>query len=193
MPVYSPIALDDLFQDRVGRPTRIGVTRGGKPLVLELVPLAGSRQSPATFKTGFAVVTTPFVIAHISPLTQIWQEVVTTFRTVTSLLNPHSDVGLSKMTGVIGIVQVYHEVAPEGLIPVMALTILININLAILNLLPLPVLDGGQMVFATIAWIRGRSLPLNFIVTTQSIFMMLILVLMAYIGYFDVVRGFRHG
>jgi regulator of sigma E protease len=70
----------------------------------------------------------------------------------------------------------------------MGLTILINVNLAILNLLPIPVLDGGQMVFATIGWIRGRSLPVNFIMTAQSVFMVLILILMVYIGYFDVQR-----
>jgi len=37
------------------------------------------------------------------------------------------------------------------------ITILLNVNLAIFNLLPLPVLDGGQMLFATVARLRGRT------------------------------------
>jgi len=81
--------------------------------------------------------------------------------------------------------------AEAGLRTVLRLTILINVNLAILNLLPIPVLDGGQIVFATIGRLRGRSLPANFIMTTQSVFVVLILSLVVYISFFDVKRWSR--
>lgn len=200
VPIYSLFTLLDELHRNVGRPIPAEVSRGHAAVHLVLTPaapadgklVAKDRPDPVGTATGLAQFTRPIVTVHPSPFSQVWDEVVMTVRTVASLVNPHSDVGLSKMTGIIGIVQVYHAVAPEGLIPVMGLTILINVNLAILNLLPVPVLDGGQMLFATIGWVRGRSLPMNFIVATQSVFMMAILVLMFYIGWFDILR-WRHG
>jgi regulator of sigma E protease len=173
----------EYLQAKKGAPAPIQVLRDGRPVTLTLTGAAG-----ANGLFGFASFTSPTKIGHPSPFKLVWDEAVRTGRTIASLLNPHSDVGLSKMSGVIGIVHIYHDEAQQGLIPIMGLTILINVNLAILNLLPIPVLDGGQMVFATIGWIRGRSLPVNFIMTAQSVFMVLILILMVYIGYFDVQR-----
>ena len=66
-----------------------------------------------------------------------------------------------------------------------------NVNLAIFNLLPIPVLDGGHMLFATIGRLRGRALPSSFIVTTQSVFMVLLLSLVLYVSFFDVRRIVR--
>jgi len=74
---------------------------------------------------------------------------------------------------------------------VLMFTILVNINLAILNLLPIPVLDGGQMLFATIGRLRGRALPINFILTTQSVFMVLLFSMILYVSFFDVRRWAR--
>jgi regulator of sigma E protease len=64
----------------------------------------------------------------------------------------------------------------------------VNVNLAIFNLLPLPILDGGQMLFATIARLRGRPLPVNFIMTAQSVFLVLLLSMILYVSFFDVRR-----
>jgi regulator of sigma E protease len=67
-------------------------------------------------------------------------------------------------------------------------TILVNVNLAIFNLLPIPVLDGGHMLFATIARIRGRALPTNFVMAAQSVFMVLLFSMIIYVSVFDVRR-----
>ncbi|HZZ58573.1 MAG TPA: site-2 protease family protein [Opitutaceae bacterium] len=195
--VYSVFTIFDAFGRDIGKAVRVDVLRGGHLLHLSVTSVAPppaavkSGRSTAALASGFTF-KFPTVIVHRSPFRQVWEELVTTVRTVVSLINPHSDIGLSKLSGVIGIVQFYQQIAPEGLIPVLALTILINVNLAILNLLPVPILDGGQMLFATIAAIRGRSLPVNFIAAIQSIFLMLIVMVMVYVGWFDILR-WRHG
>jgi regulator of sigma E protease len=111
-----------------------------------------------------------------------------TIATLWGLINPHSNVGLSKLTGPIGIVHIFHEAADAGIRYVLTFSILININLAILNLLPIPVLDGGQIVFATISRLRGRALPVNFVIGAQSVFMVLLLSMVLYVSVFDVRR-----
>jgi len=114
-----------------------------------------------------------------------------TFRTLGSLINPQSDIGLSKLSGPVGIVRVFHLAAQADLRLVLWFTILVNINLAIFNLLPIPVLDGGHMLFATLGKLRGRALPPNFVMTTQSLFMVLLFSMIIYVSFFDVRRLVR--
>jgi len=167
-------------------PSRLAVVRDGKPVSLTLPPHVGTaeRLGDVEFSMGYH-------ISHPSPIAQIAVPFEMTIRTVWGLINPRSDIGLNKVSGPLGIVHNFHMAAEAGIRTVLRLTILINVNLAILNLLPIPVLDGGQIVFATIGRLRGRSLPVNFIVTTQSIFVVLIFSLVIYISIFDVRRWSR--
>jgi regulator of sigma E protease len=135
--------------------------------------------------------TTGFKLIHPSPVAQIFDHVVMTFRTLVSLINPQSDIGLSKVAGPVGIVRIFHSAAEAGIRAILIFTILVNINLAVFNLLPIPVLDGGQMLFATIAKLRGRALPVNFIMATQSTFIVLLFSMIIYVSFFDVRRVVR--
>ncbi|MFM9081778.1 MAG: site-2 protease family protein, partial [Opitutaceae bacterium] len=132
---------------------------------------------------------------HVSPFTQLADVARWTVRTLRSLVSPHSDIGLDKMSGPVGIARILHSAAEVGMRAVLMITILLNVNLAIFNLLPLPVLDGGQMVFATIARLRGRPLPANVIATAQSVFFVLLLSMIAYVTVFSdvprIMREFR--
>ncbi len=60
------------------------------------------------------------------------------------------------IAGPVGIVTAVNQAARVGIIPVLALAALINISLAIFNLLPIPGLDGGRMLLSTITAIRGK-------------------------------------
>jgi regulator of sigma E protease len=130
-------------------------------------------------------------MTYPSPFIQIYQPLVMSLRTVWGLFNPRSDIGLSKVSGPVGIVHVFHSAAEAGIRYVLRFTIILNVSFAVLNLLPIPVLDGGQMLFATIGRLRGRALPINFIAATQSVFMVLLLSLVLYISFFDVRRWSR--
>ncbi len=139
---------------------------------------------------GLAI-TTDSSLIYPSPFAQIGDDISKTYNTFLSLLNPHSDIGLSKLSGPVGIVRVFHMASQADIRLVLWFTILINVNLAIFNLLPIPVLDGGHMLFATISRLRGRSLPPQFIATTQSVFMVLLFSMMIYVSYFDSRRWIR--
>jgi regulator of sigma E protease len=127
-------------------------------------------------------------IVHIPPWTQITDHVKKTWWTLGSLLNRRSDIGLSKMSGPVGIADKLNTLVRIDLRLMLSLLVLINVNLAIFNLLPIPVLDGGHMVFATVGKIRGQPLPASFMTATMSAFMALLLSLMLYVSFFDVRR-----
>ena len=172
---------------KTGQPLAITVIRAGKTQVLSVArPKAGKDAADIgiTLKSGI-------IYAHPSPFEQVGECIAKTFKTLGALVNPRSDIGISHLSGPIGIISNFVDVSRAGLPFALWFTILVNVNLAIFNLLPMPVLDGGQMLFATIARLRGKPLPLNFIATAQSVFLVLLFSMVLYVSVFDVRRIVR--
>lgn len=169
------------------RPIAMHITRDGQPLTLT-VPPRKDVERPGDLGVQF---TTESRLVYPNPFRQFAGHIHMTFRTLASLINPHSDIGISKLSGPVGIIRIFHLAAQADIRIVLWFTILVNINLAIFNLLPIPVLDGGHMLFATIARLRGRALPPSFIMATQSVFMVLLFSMILYVTVFDVRRIVR--
>ena len=93
------------------------------------------------------------------------------------------------LTGPIGIAQVTGEVAKVGIAPIFELTALISISLGIVNLLPIPALDGGRLMFVLLEGIRGgkRISPQKEGFIHLAGFMLLI-GLVVVMSYFDIMR-----
>ncbi len=155
-------------------------------LVAVTLPARSTKPGDAA-DLGMAL-TTDSILIHENPVRQFTGHLAMTWRTLASLVHPHSDIGISKLSGPVGIIRVFHLAAQADIRIVLWFTILVNINLAVFNLLPIPVLDGGHMLFATIGRIRGRALPANFIASTQSIFVVLLFTMILYVSFFDVRR-----
>ncbi len=180
-------AYQNLVAGSKGSPITAVVLRDGQEVELTIPERTGDA---VTAPLGIGL-TTGFTTTYPSPFKQIANHAVMTVRTLGSLINPSSDIGLSKVSGPVGIFRIFHNAAEAGFITILMFTILVNVNLAIFNLLPIPVLDGGQMLFATIAKIRGRALPVNFIMATQSTFVILLFSMILYVSFFDVRRIVR--
>jgi regulator of sigma E protease len=69
-------------------------------------------------------------------------------------------VKVEHLKGPIGIAHIGTLIADEGLIKVLFFMALISINLAVINFLPLPIVDGGQFLFLIYEWIRGKPIPI---------------------------------
>lgn len=110
-------------------------------------------------RAGNAISTKPenFWAASVAGARQTWNMVVLTWQGFVKLAQ--RIVPLDQVGGPIMIAQMVGEQANEGLPGLLALTALISINLGILNLLPIPVLDGGQIVFCLYEMIFKRPLP----------------------------------
>jgi regulator of sigma E protease len=69
------------------------------------------------------------------------------------------DLGTQNLSGPIGIVKMAGDTANAGLLPFLYLMALLSISLGVLNLLPIPVLDGGQLVMLAVEALRGSPMP----------------------------------
>ncbi|HTZ21829.1 MAG TPA: RIP metalloprotease RseP [Opitutaceae bacterium] len=184
-PISNIAVYQEHLDQHVQQTVLARVKRAGQELELRIPPRANAKTG-----TGLTL-TTGFTLTHPSPLAQLWEQTTMTFRILWSLINPHSDIGLSKVAGAVGIARIFYSAAEAGIRTVLIFTILVNVNLAIFNLLPIPVLDGGHMLFATIARLRGRALPVNLVMTAQSVFMVLLFSMIIYVFFFDVKRLVR--
>ena len=174
----------DAMQEQPARAFTLVVERGTELVELK-VPADRPPDTPAWLGASYR---TSFGLKHTDPFTQLSSQVVMTVRTLWSLIHPHSDIGISKLSGPIGIGKIYWDASEAGIRYVLWIAILVNVNLAIFNLLPIPVLDGGHMMFATIGRLRGKALPVNFIAAAQSVFIVLLFSMIIYVSVFDVRR-----
>lgn len=103
-------------------------------------------------------------------------------------------VGINDMSGPVGIVKTigdtYTEVKSSGVLMVflnmLNICILLSANLGIMNLLPIPALDGGRLVFLVVEAVRGRRLDPNKEGAVNLVFLMLLMVLMVVIMFNDI-------
>jgi regulator of sigma E protease len=114
--------------------------------------------------------------------------------TLGSLAGWVSDSKNPGFTGPVGIAQVTGEVAQMGIGPIFELTALLSISLAILNILPIPALDGGRLLFVLIEGLRGGK-KIN--PKTEGLIHMVgfgfLIGLIIIMSYFDIVRVFTGG
>ena len=94
------------------------------------------------------------------------------------------------LAGPIGIVQMSGQVAENGFIPLLKFAALLSINLGIVNLLPVPVLDGGHFVNLFIEAVRGKPLGSKAVAYTQRVGLALLVMLMLFATKNDLVRIF---
>src|SRR5690606_32960649 len=109
--------------------------------------------------TGIANWGTKTELLHQTPFEQVSDMAHDTLRNLGALVNRNSDIGLSHMSGPAGIIRIIYSAAQYSFLQVVWITMFINVSLAFFNLLPIPVLDGGHIAFATFSKLRGK--PIN--------------------------------
>jgi regulator of sigma E protease len=187
-PVLTIHRLIQALKAAAGAPYTLTVLRAG---VEQIIPISAT--SPKDKNTDLGIeLKSGVIFTHPSPWEQISRSANKTLESMAKLVSPRSDLGLSHLTSPIGIISNFFELAKQGLPFVLWFTILVNVNLAIFNLMPIPVLDGGHILFATIAKLRGKALPPQLVAGAQSIFMVLLLSVMLYVLFFDAKRIHRN-
>ncbi|MCF8085490.1 MAG: RIP metalloprotease RseP [Desulfohalobiaceae bacterium] len=117
-----------------------------------------------------------------------WQVVKLTFLGLVKIIQ--QAVPLKSLGGPILIAQLVGEQAQQGLLDVLSLTALISVNLGILNLLPVPVLDGGHLLFFGLETVLGRPVDPKWREVAMRIGLSLLIALMILVIYNDLFRLF---
>lgn len=94
----------------------------------------------------------------------------------------------TQVAGPVGIVGMVGDAAAFGIVALLTFTAFISLNLAIINLLPVPALDGGRLVFVFIETITGKTIPAEWAGRVNLIGFALLMFLMVAVTYNDIVR-----
>lgn len=125
---------------------------------------------------------------HPNPIQQITHSATTMWDTISALFSD-SGIGLQHLSGPVGIMHVYYTLfeREDGWLLALWFSVVLNINLAILNLLPIPVLDGGHITLAIIEGIRRRPINVRVLEVIQNACALLLIGFMLYVTFFDVL------
>lgn len=132
---------------------------------------------------------TSFVEAIKYAFLQTWNLIVLTLLGIVKIIQ--QVVPASELGGPIRIAELAGQQWEAGLMQLLHFTGLLSINLGILNLLPIPVLDGGHLVFLSIEAVRGKPLSDEAVIWAQKIGIALLGSLMIFVFYNDIARLIR--
>ena len=187
--IYSPAALVEQTKNHPHDSMTLQVEREGRMLDVQVkpTPLKVEGEKEAKPRIGISW-DTRLSISHPTPLELIHNSVTSTLNTLGAVISPKSDVRLQHLSGPIGIGRIYYLffVSERGWQLVLWLSVVLNVNLAILNMLPIPVLDGGHILFGLIESIRRKPLNIRVLEVVQGVCTVLIIMAIAYISFFDV-------
>mgnify|MGYP005847339963 CR=1 FL=1 len=191
----------ELIERHPGKSLAFTVQRAGEELTLNITPIKPVPEKPdpdaepQKAKIG-AMFTSPH--AHIrewrspGPFKQIGDTMRTMWMTLTTVSDPNSDIGIQHLSGPVGIgkIQYFLLQLEHPFHRILSFMVLININLALLNLLPFPVLDGGHITIATMEAVARRPVNIKFLEVLQLTFVFLLFGIMLYVTSKDIFDDF---
>jgi regulator of sigma E protease len=191
-PVYSFAAVmyaEDKMTNGPIKPVTFTIRRGTEEFERTLLaekPLSPTNAGPSFGIVGWQV-NTNIALDHPGPWHQIEQAASQIFATVGTVLSPKSDVGVQQLGGAIMITRVYANLFENenGWRLVLWFSVVLNVNLAMLNMLPLPVLDGGHILLSLVEAVRRRPVSPRLLNYIQSGFAVVLIVFMVFIAFFD--------
>lgn len=177
--------------------------RGGKLMASEIIPTANPQRDPTLKKTFQFTIGIMPMLTWAEPATvveRIWNPfvllykgtermVVFTYRNIVSLGKMFTgDVSVGTLGGPILIGKLAGESISRGLIAFLNMMAVLSIGLGVLNILPVPVLDGGHLVLLALESVRGKPLTIRQMEVVQQVGLSLILLLMAVVIRNDISR-----
>jgi len=193
----APAAITQFVRDRAGKELNITYVRTGATSTVAVRPahavISQTSNEPA-IGVGLVLVADealPFGRALIAGLVRTTQEAVTIVDRLGALIRSigGSDSSLIKsVVGPVGLVGVVGDAAQNGWGYIIGLTAIISINLAVINLVPVPALDGGRLLLLGVEAILRRPAPRGVVSLLNAFGIACIALLMIVVTYNDIAR-----
>jgi regulator of sigma E protease len=181
--------LQNLIKERGGQPTEIEVERAGKRLTLTVTPIGAKGQGLLKIALGSSSENVYEVQRGRKPWETVGEVFQKTFATLNALFqSKKTGVGPKDLSGPIGIFALLASQVSIDYRLALNFLVLLNVNLAILNLLPLPVLDGGHILMAIIERVIKRPLPAKIQEYATTAFAVLLISFMVFVSFHDIKR-----
>lgn len=192
----TPSAFSAFIQTHPSEPITLNYKKGTTEFTADLNPERGviSEDSDrAAIGVALALVD---VVARPFP-TALWEGTLTTIRSlrditvgISSLLYDaiRFDADFSQVAGPVGIVGLVGEASSFGITSLLMFTAFISLNLAIINLLPFPALDGGRLLFVLIEAVKGSPIKPQFVHALNTFGFILLILLMIAVTFNDISR-----
>ena len=189
--------LAEVIGESGGKPLTITIERQGRPFTVTLQPQPMKvrnifGEEVTAFKIGVAP-SSDTVIRRMNPLQAFWHSLKQTWMitklTLVSIVKIIEGVVSPRtLGGPILIAQIAGAQVREGIVPFVLFMALLSINLAVLNVLPIPVLDGGHLLFFLIEAATGKEVNLRWREAAQQVGSVLLIMLMIFVIMMDIER-----
>jgi regulator of sigma E protease len=196
-PVLSWDELAERIHQRAGQPTRLEVKRGAETLAITVTPRKGKIPGADGKETEVGLVGIrpggSVTMVRSNPISALWEGVAwsgdVTMKTAIGLYKiVVGQLDRSNIGGPIQIAKTAGEQARQGIVSLALFTAVISINLFLLNLLPVPMLDGGHLLFFAFEAVLGRPLSVRKREVAQQVGFALLMLLMVFAFYNDFKR-----
>ena len=194
-PLLSTSAVVAYVASRGIQPISLLVSRGGKERVVSVTPANNSDMERPMIGTGFedddGIVLDLYgrgKTVYPEPLEQIKVSVGAIASTIDAVASSRSGIKLHHMGGPVMMMNMYYRLfkQDDGWKLALWFSVLLNVNLALLNMLPLPVLDGGHITLALIESVRRKPVNLKLVEWIQTACAILLIGFMLYVTFYDV-------
>ena len=193
--IYSPEVVYDELRRNSNAPITLTVKRGAQELERSLLPVMPEAllksDVPAEFKFPRLGIRWEqggrMDLDHPNPLEQIQASIGAMVSTLGAVLSRKSDIGLQHLSGPVGIVRIYYRLfeSDQGWRLAIWFSVVLNVNLALLNLLPIPVLDGGHITLALVEAVRRKPVNTRLLGAIQTSCALVIIGYMLFVTFFD--------
>ena len=189
--IYSFMAVVSTEQgmsNGVVKPVTLTIQRDAEKF--DCTMLAVKPLQPTNGEPSFGIISwlgdTNTTLVYPGPVEQIKVSAGQIFNTFGALFSK-GDIGVQQLGGAVMIVRVYANLFQDenGWRRVLWFSVILNVNLALLNMLPLPVLDGGHITLSLLEWVRRRPVHAKILERIQTGFAALLITFMIYIAFFD--------
>ncbi len=197
--LYSDIQLSQYLKKKDFKTVGLEVKKKSGDLVnIEVTPakpLPPSKRDPMLGVLWDQSAEIDVRIVHPGPLTQVGDSLKMMWVTVTSVADPNSSIGVDHLSGPVGIGQMLYALlqTEDGWRRILGFLVLFNVNLAVLNMLPFPVLDGGHITLAILEKIFGKPMQMKTMEIIQTACALALISLMLYVTSKDIGDKFGRG